>query len=699
MKAGARFFVAMAFLLLAMSDSRAGVMTRDLLVKAFPAPFTVGQREADLPVWPIYKQNATANELVAYVFESIDFAAVPGFSGVPVNLLIALDPKGNFVDVLVVSHHEPVFLDGLGEQPLFKFVSQYSGMSLLQNIAIDAARSAKSDGKTVHIDGVAKATASVRIINQSVLGAALKVARKKLGYAGTQDPDQIAQIKKDHVEQQSTRELIASGLVTHLVLKNADVERAFADSDGAGLDEEARTQPDAVFLDLYLAYVSVPGIGRNLLTEDAWRKLGGRLDEGDHALLVLSKGRHQIFPDEFKPGTSPERLILRQNGLPLEMRDLNMELGLVDADAFQADDIHALRIISHTGLDASQALEFALPVTRLKGMIYPERITREIKFQYRLPERFYTKAQTDDKTWAGSWKQRWWELALVGGALLALAWALAMQKKLTADSVRFAWFRRGFLAFTVLFIGWYAQGQLSIVNLTGLLQALKDGRSLAFFLYDPVSLVIWAFVLVTLFIWGRGTFCGWLCPFGALQEFSGKLGSALGLRQLRMKARTDARLRLMKYLLLAAILGSALISTGSTDQLVEIEPFKTAITLNFMRSWPFVVYAAGLLVLSAFSYKFFCRYLCPLGAGLALLGRFRLLDWIPRRQECGTPCQTCRYRCDYGAIRGDGRIRYDECFQCMDCVVIYNDDRKCAPLVLDRKRQRVIPVQPHAPTV
>lgn len=261
---------------------------------------------------------------------------------------------------------------------------------------------------------------------------------------------------------------------------------------------------------------------------------------------------------------------------------------------------------------------------------------------------------------------------------------------------RFQWFRTGFLLFTLFFIGWFAQGQLSIINLTGAVQALVQGRGLEFFLYDPMTVSIWGFVALSLVLWGRGTFCGWLCPFGALQEFTGKVGRALKIPQLRIKAATDARLKWIKYVVLAAVLGSAVFSAPLTDQLVEVEPFKTAITLNFVRSWPFVLYAGLLLAASAVVYKSFCRYLCPLGAGLAILGQVRLLNWIPRRAECGTPCQTCRYSCDYQAIEPSGKVRYDECFQCMDCVVIHDSDEKCAPRILEKKRARVIPIAAQA---
>ena len=150
----------------------------------------------------------------------------------------------------------------------------------------------------------------------------------------------------------------------------------------------------------------------------------------------------------------------------------------------------------------------------------------------------------------------------------------------------------------------------------------------------------------------------------------------------------------------AAVQAGAIATTAATaataaatlDKLVELEPFKTAITLNFVRSWPYVAYAAGLVLLSACWFKFFCRYLCPLGACLALFGRVRLFDWLPRRRECGQPCQTCRHRCAYQSITPAGAIVYEECFQCLDCVAIHDSEDKCAPLLLERKRAQFIPI-------
>ncbi|MGS0740898.1 4Fe-4S binding protein [Glaciimonas sp. GG7] len=679
------------------TPASAGVMTHDALVKRFPAPFIIGEKDSAIPVWPMFKQNATANELVGYVFESIDLAPVSGFSGLPINLLIALDPKGNFLDVSVIAHHEPVFLDGLGEAPMFQFVSQYKGLSLFQNIKIETQKNNtnKTHGVNVYLDGVTKATASVRIMNQTVLAAALKVARKKLGFAEGRDPDLIARIKTDLFATKSVAQLIDAGLIKHVVLRNSDVENAFKKTAGAGLDPETLSDPKAMFIDLWLAYVSVPGIGRNLLNAASWSKLENRLDADDHAILVMSKGHYSVVSDAFVSGTIPDRFQLQQDKLPIEMRDLNLDLVFAANSTFiNMDSVKVFRVISQAGLDPAQPLDFSLTVTRSKGYVYPERFSENFPFSFTLPSRFYTAAESDAKSWESSWIKRWPEIALLITALAVLALALTLQKRLTANGAAFVWFRRGFLTFTLFFIGWYAQGQLSIVNITGFLQAVIGRRSLAFFMYDPMTVVLWAIVAVSLFVWGRGTFCGWLCPFGALQEGIGKLAQFLKIPQLTIKSNTDAKLKRIKYVVLFAILVSAVFSTALTDKLIEVEPFKTAITLNFIRSWPYVAYALALLLANVFVYKAFCRFLCPFGAGLAVLGRVRLLNWIPRRKACGTPCQTCRHRCDYQAIKPDGKIVYEECFQCMDCVVIYASDDKCAPLIMEKKRARTIAIVP-----
>ncbi len=297
--------------------------------------------------------------------------------------------------------------------------------------------------------------------------------------------------------------------------------------------------------------------------------------------------------------------------------------------------------------------------------------------------------------WLPQWRERRTEIIIVLGALALLAVALLAQLRLSGSPRRLRVLRTLYLLFTLGFVGWTAQGQLTIVNVTAGIEALVAGDDLSFLMNDPISVILWIFTGVTLLVWGRGTFCGWLCPFGALQELVSLVSNAVGIRQRRIKAALDAKLKWIKYGLLAMIIASVFVAPGFASWAVEVEPFKTAISLYFMRSWPYVLWAGACIALTVFVYRGYCRYICPLGAALASVSILRAWAWLPRRAECGTPCQSCRHRCEYQAIEQSGKINYRECFQCLDCVSIYQDEQRCLPLIQNKKLRRpVIAIQP-----
>jgi NosR/NirI family transcriptional regulator, nitrous oxide reductase regulator len=693
-----------ALLLLAASGSAQAVtLDRTKLAAYFPEPLIVGEKDPELPVWPLFRQMRSDKGWgepapVGFAFESLDFAPVPGFSGTPVNLLIALSNKGEFLGVKVLAQHEPVFVEGLGPAPLDRFVDQYQGLAITQNIKIGSNlnKSGQAGSANVYIDGVSKATASVRIVNQSLLSAALKVARARLGFAAGTDPDLVGRIKTQLFQPMEFAALGKAGLVTRKTVLNKEVDAAFKGTVGEGQDDVARSQPDAVFTDMIAMHLNVPSVGRNVLSEKAWNYLMGWIEPGDHAFLVATRGRYSFVGDDYIPGAVPDRLTLTQSGLPIELRDLVVDTTPNLPADWRGPDVRwrIFKVISQASLDPSKPLDFALSVTREKGQMFPEKARKDFVLELQLPDDYVDVPASDNKTWHSLWTDRAWEIGVLGAALALLTVLLARPTWITASPRRMSQVRTAYLLFTLGFIGWYAQGQLSIVNFTAAIQALLAGRSLAFFLYDPMTVLLWAYVAVSLVLWGRGTFCGWLCPFGALQEFMAKFARAIRLPQWRLHTRTDKRLKNLKYGVLAVVLVMPFFSAALTDKAVEVEPFKTAITLVFDRSWPFVLWAVALLALSAFVYKGFCRYLCPLGAGLAVLGRVRLLNWLPRRAECGQPCQTCRHRCEYQAIEPQGKIDYDECFQCLDCVVIYESDELCAPRIAETRKGRIIPVRP-----
>ncbi|HEY9056992.1 MAG TPA: 4Fe-4S binding protein, partial [Aurantimonas sp.] len=206
---------------------------------------------------------------------------------------------------------------------------------------------------------------------------------------------------------------------------------------------------------------------------------------------------------------------------------------------------------------------------------------------------------------------------------------------------------------------------------------------------EPVIFMLWGFVALGLLFWGRGVFCGWLCPFGALQELTNEIAKRLRVPQITVPFGVHERLWAIKYTAFVAILGLSFYSMDQALVLAEIEPFKTAMSMHFMRAWPFVLFAVALLVAGLFIERFYCRYLCPLGAALAIPAKLKLFDWLRRRPQCGRECRLCETRCMVGAIDPIGRINPNECVLCLHCQTIYHDPNTC--LVLKRRARPTAP--------
>ena len=662
-----------------------------LIQELFPKATDIRDRLPDYPVYPVYQLQ----ELIGYAYESRDISPLQGFAGKPVSMLIGLDSRGRFTGIRILNHHEPVFLHGLGEEPLFEFIDQYEGRSLTEQIIIDTSgsRSGKSpDGNVVHFDGVSKATVSVLIINDTVLSSALKVARKKLeGF--TQAP--ATRAKTDLYQPLSWAQLIERGYIGHWRISSAAIEQKLG-SPLVDYPEASQPDPGEPFAELFFGYINAPMVGRNLLGDEGFQRLKEKTGPDAQILAVMSRGLYPHLPDDFTPGSSPDRLGLQQNSLSLDIRDINVfdQNIQINADGMPEFARTTLfRVGGNAGFNPGAEATLKLGVTLRKNHLVADSTELEIPmaFAQELFEAVEVTPRPEDNrqpVWIGLWKERWLTISLLVLSLTLLTVFFARQRTLSQYPKLVHRFRWGFLFFTLFFIGFYAQGQLSVVNIYTLFLAIWDGFSLNVFLMDPVLFILWTYTFISLFVWGRGLFCGWLCPFGALQEMAAWLGEKLKFRQVKVPEKWHRRLILLKYPILLVLVGTAFYSLELAEKLVEVEPFKTGITLFFVRYWPFVAYAVGLLVVGMFIHKFYCRYLCPLGAGLAVLGKLRLFSWLDRVELCGKPCQHCKNSCGINAIHKDGRIDYNECIQCLECVVILKDQSQCVDKVLEKKRQR-----------
>lgn len=665
-------------------------LPREVLEPYIVPPMSLGEQVNDQGVWQLLNSGGAE---AGYVFETEPMAPLPGFSGAAINMLVVLDLEGRFLDVQLISHNEPIFVSGLPEKLFFDFFKQYRGHSISDTLVVGSPYGAGSDGSAlVYLDGVTKGTASVRIAHESVLAATLKVAREKMGGISTGPP---AFPNMDYTEELTWDALVEQGIVTRKTVSNREIDAVFEGTLWEDDDPEATEAPDDAYLDLWIVDLGAPSIAQAVLSKDGFAELQEfmSISTTDEPLLVVETARHGLVTEDFVRNTSPDLISAEQGGFPIALRDSDIFVELNDAlpEALHDGIALILRTDRRLGFDPTAEWTLRIKALRAHGSFQPEIGSVNIETTHVTPERFYSRVEPIKPTppWVDALRNRQSDLIVLAVFLVGLVTVLGLGLNRLAGHRHFTPIRLGILAFMTAFVGWWGQGQLSIATPLAVARTALDGGSYAFLLYDPFSLAVWGVTILGFVLWGRGLFCGWLCPFGALQEFAHHLGRLLRLPQIEPSAQWDDHLKWLKYVILAGLLLLLFTAPARLDKAIEVEPFKTAITTFFVREWYYVAYAVGLLLLSMVLFKGFCRYICPLGAVMAIGGLLRGRNWIDRRAECGSPCQLCKVKCSYGAIKKTGEIQYSECFQCLDCVTIHDDAAQCVPLVLAAKGRKI----------
>jgi NosR/NirI family transcriptional regulator, nitrous oxide reductase regulator len=700
-------FLGLGILLATMSaNAQISSLNRETLQKLLPSGLLAGELDPLLAVRPVFERVDAKLVLRGYAFETVHFEPARGYSGKPINLLVTLASDGTFLGVHLLSHHEPIFTDARGTKLLADFARQYEGLTYRHNTQIVGAKDASQrNANSANLKGISTGTVSARAIDRGIIQAAIQVARQR--FDAEAQPKLLAHRQPIGERYQKTtwEALIDAQWIQSLQLTNAQVETRFTGTPAADLDLAASLDPQELAISLWLAPLSQAQVGRNLLDDKGWAYVRSIVESGQYVWLAVERGRLTIGDSErlrLQPGVTAKarlQMLLSQAGRAFELREIDFDhqvrLPTALAAATAPVKVRLFRTLDAEALNPDAPMELSISTSRRYGSDALQRVRTDWTLKY--PQRVALAGQASADRWSNrltkqswwpAWRERWIELAVLALALSVLSLALAQPLKLSANVNRVRRFRIVYLLFTLGFIGWHAQAQLSIVNLTSTVEALRRGDSLDFLMFDPLTICLWGFILITMFIWGRGTFCGWLCPFGALQELLSLIARTFGIKGIRLTQKLDQRLKYFKYFVLTVVIGSAALLTPWTDQVVEVEPFKTSINMGFNRAWPFVAWATACALSSVFIFRGYCRYICPLGAALAVLGIVRLANWIPRRAECGTPCQTCRHRCEYQAIKPTGKVDYSECFQCQDCVTIYQDTNQCLPLVRMHRRPR-----------
>jgi NosR/NirI family transcriptional regulator, nitrous oxide reductase regulator len=645
--------------------------------EVFPGATQFSERKGQPPYVEAYVETDGRRTLIGYVMLSTDITDIPAYSGKPVVTLIGMDTNGEFVGVKVLKHSEPILLLGIPESALVEFNDQYIGKSVADAIEVGHAR---RDDDVIGVDAISGATVTVIAQNQVIMTAGSAIARQVGILPPTvREPARFTVTGKRY----SWDELRRQGSVKRLRVR----------PEQAGLPPASEP-----FIELWFGDLNHPDIGRSVLGERGWENLRTRLDDGDHALFVIRTAGSESFKGSgFVRGGIYDRVQVRQGSDGFTFRDLDyLNLYGLEAEGAPRHTESAIFIIRSPSFSAAYPWRLSLlgnRIDRASGARSFTTFDSEYWLAASLLDGGRPKVHKPPAPWQRIWSSRAVEIALFAGFLLAVGVIYGFRDRLARRATRRnKWpvnaFRYPIWVISIGVVGFGLMAQPSITQVLTWFHSLLFNWTWSLFLSDPFIFLFWIFIIVTVFLFGRGLFCGWLCPFGSLSEVLHKFAAAIGLKRFQraLPQVWHDRLKWLKYVIFFGLLAVSVVSMTMAEVLAEIEPFKTTFLVGVQnRAWPYGLFVILLLTASMFFDRPYCKYLCPLGAALAVPSTFRWFA-LPRKQECNR-CKTCAVGCGSQAIDAAGRIDPRECLHCLDCLVLYTEPRTCPPLSQERKRR------------
>jgi NosR/NirI family transcriptional regulator, nitrous oxide reductase regulator len=681
-----------------MDDPLISRLTTSVLQQAFPGAEAIGEISGEPPIAEVLIEG----EVAGYVMSVHDIMDPKGFAGEPFDLMVGLDIDGKVKGVVLLDHFEPIIgLSMIRPELMQAFLDR------LRKVRVN--RSVRARGGVA--DGVSGATVSSKLMRSAALASARKVA-VRTGIADTDVDPRGLSVDIYTYEERGWEQLIADAEVVGRTVTFGDVMAAF----GGAARELERKPPDQTFIEIYTMLSTPGGIGRNIFDDEWYNFHLTQIAPGDHFVTIAALGFYsfraaaKVDLQPFVMDTFPRIQIVQGDKVFKLSVSNKLKRTAIQADGAPRFREHMLfRMTREEGFDPLSPWTLELLVEPATVGAPADSETAVFPLTYSLPDKYvegedYALEEAGYKTasyvffgllresllaeWQQVWAARVFDIGILLVILGAVTAMLLFQDALSRRRRLFTWLRIGVLAAVLVWLGWMKDAQLTTINVITYAQAALEDLDPGVFLLDPLIFILSVYAGVTLLLWGRGVFCGWLCPFGAMQELLARAARVLRVPQITLSQDVQERAWVLKYVIAVIILALSLWSMDATIFAAEVEPFKTAIIVGLDRSWPYILYAGVLLALGLTIERFFCRFLCPLGACLSILGRARLLNWLKRRPLCGRPCNICQGSCPVGAIRNDGVIDMNECFQCLECQVDYYDIGKCPPLVSERKRAK-----------
>lgn len=186
------------------------------------------------------------------------------------------------------------------------------------------------------------------------------------------------------------------------------------------------------------------------------------------------------------------------------------------------------------------------------------------------------------------------------------------------------------------------------------------------------SLILAGGLFLVTILWGR-FFCGYFCSFGTVGELIYFLSKKIMPKKWKISEKMDKRLKYIKYLVLAYLvigvwifsLPLAVFTRNGRNSHGWMEGHGHMASLYGKIG---IIILIGILAGSFFIERFFCRYLCPLGAIFTPLSKLRLFKIRRDYEGCGG-CSQCSEGCSMGLpVHEKKKVTSGECIECMHCI-------------------------------
>ena len=601
------------------------VIQADWLKEVLPAAETFSEKEeGDFPVYRGYRSNPDtgAQEQVGFVFTNRDYPPMRVGYAAPIDVLVGMDMEGVVTNMKVLDYYES-YMYSRGD-----FIDNSVFLSQFRNKPITDEYRLNRD-----IDGLSAATATSVAISRSVGETARRVARAFLGYGeGTEAEQNSAENAKAQLSQYSWGSLIEQGIVVELESTNAEGDP----------------------LTLAFTYMGRPALGEYLIGSEAYNIASSdaafKAGEGE-IMLIAPSG----------PGAGST---FRQFPMSVKQGDLTRYVAGNRYSAAGNGDVGAIAGNASYGVALTMHPDF--DITQPFTLIYhPPGKNVDASVDYALQGVGLTLARnelvlSDEEILAArlenaSFFERlrlappWGITPMSDVYLLLIIFALVMAAFLSKNA-KLRWTA---LTATMLYLGFYKNGFLSVSHITSVIKLGPEALT-----NNLTTLMIAVFTIITTLIWGR-VFCSSLCPFGAVQDLIAYFSPKKWRIKVPQKIHDNALY--IKYGILAVIMVTAMVN-ANLSIFQYFEPFGTL----FFFSPSLVLWGILIVILAACFVveRFYCRYVCPLGAALGVVSMLSP-NRIKRVPQC-TMCKVCEHACPTGAIRGE-KIDFKECVRCDVC--------------------------------